>query len=207
MRHVPSPATIIACIALVVSLGGVSYAAGVLPKNSVGSKQLRKAAVKPSKVAPRTIALFKGQKGAPGARGDTGPQGNPGPQGETGPPGPFPAVLPSGKTMRGVYSIYGNAVGANWPARDAISFGFALPSAPDGKAHVVPQGGPSNANCPGTWAAPEAARGHLCVYEAVVVGGASASIITVYESGALLRAISNAAGLFGSNGTWAVTGP
>jgi hypothetical protein len=207
MRHVPSPATIIACIALVVSLGGVSYAAGVLPKNSVGSKQLRKAAVKPSKVAPRTIALFKGQRGDPGAKGDSGPQGNPGPQGEAGPPGPFPAVLPSGKTMRGAYSIYSAASGSGSPARDEISFGFALPSPPTGKEHFIPQAGPNDPNCPGTWAAPEADPGHLCVYENVVVGGVSAKIITVHRYGALLAATSNAAGLFGSNGSWAVTGP
>ncbi len=76
---------IVACIALLVALGGVSYAAGVLPASSVGAKQLRKGSVTPSKlrkgvvtpakVAPRTIALFKGQKGDPGPQG---PKGEPG---------------------------------------------------------------------------------------------------------------------------------
>jgi hypothetical protein len=59
LRRLPSPALIVACIALVVALGGVSYAAGVLPTNSVGTKQLRKAAVTPSKVSPKTIAMLK----------------------------------------------------------------------------------------------------------------------------------------------------
>jgi hypothetical protein len=59
LRRLPSPALIVACVALVVALGGVSYAAGVLPANSVGSKQLRASAVTPSKVSPKTIAMLK----------------------------------------------------------------------------------------------------------------------------------------------------
>jgi hypothetical protein len=210
-KHFPSPTMIVACVSLVVSLGGVSYAAGVLPKNSVGRKQLRKGAVQPSKLAPRTISLFKGQKGDPGPKGDTGikgdlgPQGTPGPQGDAGPPGPFPPVLASGKTMRGAYSAYDSASGSGAGTRDAISFGFPLPSAPT--AHFIPQAGPANPNCPGSWATPEAAPGHLCVYEDVVTGAASTNIIVVRKYGALVAASSNAAGLFGSTGTWAVTGP
>jgi hypothetical protein len=34
-----SPAVVIACLALAISLGGVSYAATRLPANSVGSKR------------------------------------------------------------------------------------------------------------------------------------------------------------------------
>jgi hypothetical protein len=41
----PSPAMVVASIALTVALGGTSYAAIRLPKNSVGTKQLRKNAV------------------------------------------------------------------------------------------------------------------------------------------------------------------
>jgi hypothetical protein len=63
LRRLPSPALIVACIALVVALGGVSYAAGVLPANSVGSEQLRASAVTPSKVSPKTIALLNGAQG------------------------------------------------------------------------------------------------------------------------------------------------
>jgi hypothetical protein len=48
-------------------LGGGAYAATALPKNSVGSAQLKSKAVTPPKVAPKTIQLFKGQKGTPGA--------------------------------------------------------------------------------------------------------------------------------------------
>ena len=55
----PSPAMVVACIALAVALGGTSYAAITLPKNSVGPKQLRKNAVTPVKVRANAITSPK----------------------------------------------------------------------------------------------------------------------------------------------------
>ncbi len=206
-RRLPSPAMIVACIALVVSLGGASYAAVALPKNSVGSQQLRKASVKPSKVAPRTVALFKGQTGPPGPKGETGAQGDPGAQGETGPPGPFPGELPSGKTIRGVYAMIDNAPASGTALRDAVSFGFSLPAAvvPSVQAHFVVSGVP-NPNCPGSSPAPNAAPGHLCVFEQAGANHAAMNI-DVRSSGATLTTYSGAAGLVSSGGSWAVTAP
>lgn len=71
----PTPALIISVVALLVALGGTGYAAFSLPKNSVGTKQLKKKAVTPAKIAPKTIALFKGQRGNPGQQGIQGPIG------------------------------------------------------------------------------------------------------------------------------------
>lgn len=45
IRHRPSPAMVVACIALLVALGGTSYAAIRLPANSVGTKQIKNGAV------------------------------------------------------------------------------------------------------------------------------------------------------------------
>jgi hypothetical protein len=42
---------VIACVALAVALGGIGYAAVILPKNSVGTKQLKNASVTPEKLA------------------------------------------------------------------------------------------------------------------------------------------------------------
>jgi hypothetical protein len=81
MKGLKHPATAIAVLALFVALGGTTYAATSLPANSVGPKQLKRAAVTPPKVALKTIALFKGQTGPPGPKGDPGPKGNPGPAG------------------------------------------------------------------------------------------------------------------------------
>jgi hypothetical protein len=51
----PSPAMVVACIALAIALGGTSYAAISLPANSVGTKQLKKNAVKRSKIAAKAV--------------------------------------------------------------------------------------------------------------------------------------------------------
>jgi hypothetical protein len=51
----PSPALIIALIALMVSLGGTGYAAFTLPRNSVGTKQLKDGAVTAAKVKRHSL--------------------------------------------------------------------------------------------------------------------------------------------------------
>lgn len=62
----PSPAMVVACIALLVSLGGVSYAAVALPAGSVATKHLKKNAVTSKKV--KNLSL-KRQDLRPGAVG------------------------------------------------------------------------------------------------------------------------------------------
>lgn len=57
---------VVACIALFVALGGASYAAFKLPKNSVGAKQLKKGAVTGAKIKDGAISA---RKLAPGAIG------------------------------------------------------------------------------------------------------------------------------------------
>ena len=74
------------------------------------------------------------------------------------------------------------------------------PSRPSGRtAHVVAEGGPPTAQCPGTVDAPQAAPGHLCVYE----GGT----VSADRFGWVAQISSVAAGAFQSRGTWAVTAP
>jgi hypothetical protein len=84
VRSRPSPALVVSIIALFVAMGGTGYAAFRLAKNSVGSRQLQRGAVTPSKVARSTIRLFKG---AVGPRGNMGPQGVQGGTGVQDPPG------------------------------------------------------------------------------------------------------------------------
>jgi hypothetical protein len=57
MRRSPSPALVVACLALAVSLGGTGYAALILPPNSVGTAQLRNDAVISAKVRNGTLVL------------------------------------------------------------------------------------------------------------------------------------------------------
>lgn len=82
----PSPAMVVACAALFVSLSGVGYAAIVLPANSVGTKHLKKNAVTSAKVKKHTLLrsdfkrgqVPRGLQGIQGAQGIQGPKGDPG---------------------------------------------------------------------------------------------------------------------------------
>ena len=92
---------VVACLALAVALSGASYAAVVLPRNSVGTPQLKADAVVSSKVKNGSLRaadfgagqLPAGPQGPSGAQGAAGPQG---PQGATGPQGPQGATGPQG---------------------------------------------------------------------------------------------------------------
>ncbi len=53
--RMPSPAMIVACLALAVALSGASYAAVVLPRNSVGTPQLKRNAVTSAKVQDNAL--------------------------------------------------------------------------------------------------------------------------------------------------------
>ena len=84
---------VIATFALFLALGGGAYAAFKLPKNSVGSKQIKKGAVNSSKVRNRSLlaADFKAGQLPAGAKGDPCLASDPscrGPKGDTGPQGP-----------------------------------------------------------------------------------------------------------------------
>jgi Collagen triple helix repeat (20 copies) len=83
---------VISTLCLVLLLGGgTAYAAAqMLPKNSVGSKQIKKEAVTPAKLsmaAKATLTGAAGPQGKEGARGKEGPQGKEGSRGKEGPRG------------------------------------------------------------------------------------------------------------------------
>jgi hypothetical protein len=87
MRRRPSPALVISVIALVVAMTGTGYAAITLPKNSVGTKQLKKNAVTSSKVKNGSL-LIRDFKAGQIPSGPHGPQGAQRPQGARGLQGP-----------------------------------------------------------------------------------------------------------------------
>jgi hypothetical protein len=55
----PSPALVISLLALTVALGGTAYAGLAIPKNSVGTKQLKKGAVTTTKIKNRNVTASK----------------------------------------------------------------------------------------------------------------------------------------------------
>jgi hypothetical protein len=73
----------IGLLALFIALGGTSYAAAKLPKNSVGSSQIRSGAVTQSKLQ-KSIQTQLSKAGKPGAAGPQGPKGDTGAQGPQG---------------------------------------------------------------------------------------------------------------------------
>lgn len=76
------------CLFLLLG-GGAAFAANhLLPEESVGTKQLKKAAVTPEKLSKAARAGMEGRQGPAGDRGPQGPQGPAGPQGPIGPQGP-----------------------------------------------------------------------------------------------------------------------
>jgi hypothetical protein len=110
-RRRPSSAHVTAGLALFVALGGTSYAATSLAKNSVGSSQLKASAVQSSDIKSNAVTGIKvkdrslqakdfatgqlpagpqgqngdtGEKGAPGEKGEKGDAGTPGAPGTSG---------------------------------------------------------------------------------------------------------------------------
>jgi hypothetical protein len=88
-------ANVVATLALFLALAGVGYAATKLPKDSVGTAQLKKSAVTSAKVKDGSLRsadfaagqIPAGPTGPAGATGPAGPQGPKGDRGETGAPG------------------------------------------------------------------------------------------------------------------------
>ncbi|EON25317.1 beta-galactosidase [Nocardioides sp. CF8] len=115
---------------------------------------------------------------------------------------PYPPVL------RGTFSVIGPATAAGQEFSNSISFGVQFPSAPT--PHFINAGAVPPAGCSGTPAAPNAAPGHLCVFEKV---GSNVSGRNVFGDAGLPGIVSRfgfnpyiisaAAGTIYSYGSWA----
>lgn len=222
----PSPAMVVAVVALVFAMVGGAVAAS---SQSGAGKSAATSKKKTGKRGP------KGPRGPAGPIGLTGPTGPAGAPGSTGPAGPLLESLPAGKTLKGVWGIGGSLGADEGPGRALIqiSFQFPVSPAPDvvyvneegtGEgAFQLPQVGavaalePEEAEeiCPGTAAAPASTAGTLCVYaeeeaEAFfnagdAFGGLWATIGRASTLGTVvpMRVVEE---LGYARGTWAVTG-
>lgn len=222
----PSPAMVVACIALVLALGGTGYAAIKLPKNSVGTPQIKKNAVTSAKVKDGSLTKsdFKagslpagakgdpGTKGDPGAKGETGAKGDKGDKGDTGSLSIPQATLASGQTLVGAFGLGGPNGAANDVFETPISFQIPLATSPT--VEVVQEGGAATANCPGSHTNPQAVGGYLCLYvgyadqtdaNGVRVYGTDGSNEFRWGGVVYIKALSTLGPE--ASGTWAVTAP
>lgn len=138
-----SPSMVIACIALLVALGGTSVAAVsvLVPRNSVGSPQ-----VIDSSLLRKDFRRGQIPAGATGPRGPVGPAGAAGPAGANGAPGPSsaysasvgtgPALGRSATTIAtspslpaGKYVVWGKARFTSTPS-DAVRCDLVFAGAP-----------------------------------------------------------------------------
>ena len=91
-KRLLTPANVLACLALFFALGGTSFAAGngLLPRNSVGTKQVIDGSLLTndlSKAARNALKGNRGLRGPAGAQGAQGATGTTGAQGVQGAPG------------------------------------------------------------------------------------------------------------------------
>jgi hypothetical protein len=95
----------LALLALFFALGGTSYAAGtaLLPKNSVGSRQVINGSLQTADLSKRAQRALKGRRGLKGPQGAPGASGAKGDKGDPGPPGPthFARVKATGELVSG----------------------------------------------------------------------------------------------------------
>jgi hypothetical protein len=88
-----SPATVIACIAVVLALTGSAFAAKAL----ITGSDIKDGSITRADLSRGTVRSLKGRRGPAGAAGVDGFQGPQGPQGSTGPQGPMGPAGPAGR--------------------------------------------------------------------------------------------------------------
>jgi Collagen triple helix repeat (20 copies) len=212
-------ANVVATLALfLVVAGGTAFAAKqMLPKNSVGTKQIKKEAVTPAKLSKASKAALTGAQGPKGdtglagpqgQKGDTGQKGDQGEPGLRGEPGPFPATLPTGKSLSGYLEILAETTPIT---TESASFAFPLSTAPS--VHFIASGESTPAGCTGDSTDPGAEPGNLCIFvlETANVGEAGETGPEEGDEVADVRGFAvfarpQAAGIYFLKTRWVVTG-
>jgi hypothetical protein len=129
----PSAAMVVACLALLVALGGTSVAAvsQLVPRNSVGTPQLKRNAVTAQKINPNAVRTGHVLNGSllaedfkPGQI-PQGPQGAQGPAGPAGPAGPGARWALVGKDGTILAQSGGISMASALPGSYYLNFGSA----------------------------------------------------------------------------------
>lgn len=175
----PGGATLIACVALFVALGGTGYAAFSLPKNSVGSKQLKNNAVTTGKL--KNGAVTAGKINASGLTVPTALHANSATNATNAITATNAATaatvtgqgtLASGKTEIGIVGgVFQNGPTVSSPLAVTVTFPVLAPMAlTDSSIEVAP-----TASCTGSTANPAAAAGFVCIYPDIMIAASGIS--------------------------------
>jgi hypothetical protein len=162
----PSPALIVAVIALVIATAGTGYAALQLPRNSVTSPK-----VKDHSLLKRDFMKGQLPRGPRGATGAAGPEG---PKGETGAKGP---AGPQGES-----GVIAASVGRNSPAADPPHAELA------GAATTITTPRPSRLSITGAlphvkiWCQSNCSATFVLVVDGAIVPQSGESLVTVSQS-------------------------
>jgi hypothetical protein len=163
----PGPAFFVAVLALIVALGGTSYAT-----ITVTGAQIRDGSITTRDIRNGTLrAEDFGRQLLAGRQVGTSEQGHARPAGRRPQPAPARAVgapltfdtLPSGQILAGVFDVRGNAVQAGDTFRTTLPFGHKLPAHPTA-VRLLANPGFTTPDCQGSGGDPEPAPGVLCIY-------------------------------------------
>jgi hypothetical protein len=200
--RLPSPAIVIAMIALSLVLGGTAIAASTatpLNKKSV-TKLVKKLAPKLSVKHAKTADAAAAAVAAVHATSATSATTATTAASATGLPGP----LASGQTERGVFGLAGHqTTGTDFISETGISFPIPLAAAP---AFNVVIGAPTT-KCPGTVSNPTATAGQLCLYTNLLNNVTGLTDDTLEKFGVSVFPLGVTPGNYEVTGTWAVTAP
>ncbi len=186
----PSPALIISVVALLVALGGTAYAGILIPKNSVGTKQLKNGAVTAKKIKKGTVPNANDLGRVPASRYQQ-------------------TTLRPGRTETGTFGAAGTS-GVNAYAFTGITFDPPLAAAiPLANGVFLYQGSTSTTGCPGVG---RADPGFLCLYESDGYKDTFQGFGDPQSTSSGIRAngtvpLWNFSGPGWSRGSWAVTAP
>lgn len=217
-RRRPSPALIVAIVALVVACAGTAIAA-----NLITSSEIKNGTIKKQDLSAK---LKKSLKGKRGPQGPPGEQGDPGEQGPPGLSGLSGGTIPSGTTVTGGWGgRYIAALAGTQTNSYLLTYSFPLP-APVRLTDAQVQFGAGTASpvgdadpaCSGSVAAPTAPAGMVCIYSND--GARDNSTLTGFKlsaaqantdadaHGFTVRMINvNTPGTMRAEGTWAYTAP
>lgn len=92
IRKLPTPAMVVACIAVVLAMAGSAFAAQAL----ITGADIKDGSITRADLSGRTVNSLKGKQGKRGPAGHDGFTGARGPQGDTGPAGPAGPAGPTG---------------------------------------------------------------------------------------------------------------